>query len=111
MSTKIMVCMADNVMKNNRIYNKGDHREALASEKESNLWKSLETIKKREQEAAAIRLSAEKNKDLKKLQEENAKLKIKIKDLEAALAEKADSKKTKAKVEDAEQVVETQGAE
>lgn len=96
MSTKIMICMVDNVMKNNRIYNKGDHREALATEKETSLWKSLETIKKAEQEAAAIRLSAEKNKDLKKLQDENAKLKLKVKELETSLAEKASQKKEKA---------------
>lgn len=102
MSTKIMVCMADNVMKNNRIYNKGDRREALATEKETGLWKSLETIKKREQEAAAIRLSAEKNKDLKKLQDENAKLKLKVKELEASLAEKASQKKEKSKTTEEE---------
>lgn len=109
MSTKIMICMVDNVMKNNRIYNKGDRREALATEKETGLWKSLETIKKAEQEAAAIRLSAEKSKDLKKLQDENAKLKLKIKDLESALAEKAAPKKTKAKTE--AEIEEEQGAE
>lgn len=97
MSTKIMICMVDNVMKNNRIYNKGDRREALATEKETGLWKSLESIKKAEQEAAAIRLSAEKSKDLKKLQDENAKLKLKVKELEASLAEKASQKKEKAK--------------
>ncbi len=96
MSTKIMVCMADNVMKNNRIYNKGDHREALATEKETGLWKSLETIKKREQEEMAIRLSAQENKDLKKLQEENAKLKLKIKDLEAAASSKKKAAEPKA---------------
>lgn len=95
MSTKTMVCMADNVIKNGRVYNKGEHREALATEKETTLWKDLETIKKREQEAAAIRLSAEKNKDLKKLQDENAKLKLKIKDLESSLAEKSAPKKEK----------------
>lgn len=100
MSTKIMVCMVDNVMKNNRIYNKGDRREALATEKETGLWKDLATIKKREQEEIALRLSAEKSKDLKKLQDENAKLKVKIKDLEAALAEKASQKKEKAKTDD-----------
>lgn len=89
--------MSDNVMKNNRIYNKGDHREALNTEKETGLWKDLETIRKREKEAAAIRLSAEENKNMKKLQEENAKLKIKIKELQAELAEKASQKKEKAK--------------
>lgn len=109
MSTKIMVCMADNVMKNARIYNKGDRREALATEKETGLWKDLETIKKREQEEIAIRLSAEKSKDLKKLQDENAKLKMKIKDLESALAEKAAPKKAKAKTEAESE--EEQGAE
>lgn len=102
MSTKTMVCMVDNVIKNGRVYNKGDHREALATEKETGLWKNLETIKKREQEAAAIRLSAGKNKDLKKLQDENAKLKIKIKDLESSLAEKASQKKEKAKTTEEE---------
>lgn len=101
--------MADNVMKNNRIYNKGDRREALNSEKESGLWKDLETIKKREQEEAAIRLSAEKSKDLKKLQDENAKLKLKIKELEGLLAEKVSQKKEKAKTNNEEK--QPEGAE
>lgn len=102
MSTKIMVCMADNVMKNNRIYNKGDQREALATEKETGLWKSLETIKKREKEEKAIRLAAQENKDLKKLQEENAKLKLKIKDLESAAnpKKKAEPKATPDQTQD-----------
>ena len=109
MSTKIMICMVDNVMKNNRIYNKGDRREALATEKETDLWKSLETIKKAEQEAAAIRLSAEKNKDLKKLQDENVKLKLKVKELETSLAEKASQKKGNAKTD--EESKQSEGAE
>lgn len=100
MSTKTMVCMSDNVMKNNRIYNKGDRREALKTEKETGLWKNLETIEKRRKEEMAIRLSAEENKDLKKLQDENAKLKLKIKDLEAALAEKPAPKKEKGKTDE-----------
>lgn len=111
MSTKTMVCKLDRVMKNGRMYNKGDQREALASEKESSLWEDLATVKKREQDEAAIRLSAEKNKDLKKLQDENAKLKLKIKELETSLAEKAAPKKGKAKTEDDVEVEEVQGAE
>ena len=95
-----MVCMVDRVMKNNRIYNKGDHREALKTEKESSLWKDLETVEKRRKEEMALRLSAAENKDLKKLQDENARLKLKIKDLEASLGKKAPAKEPKAKTEE-----------
>ena len=92
--------MADRVMKNNRIYNKGDQRETLQSEKETTLWKNLETIEKRRKEELAIRLAASENKDLKKLQDENAKLKIKVKELESLLAEKPAPKKEKGKTDE-----------
>lgn len=110
MSIKIMVCMVDNVMKGGRIYKKGDHREAVVAEKDTKLWQSLETVEKRRQQETAARLAAEEQKSLKKLQEENAKLRVKVKDLEAALAEKAPKKQSqKAKAEP--EAVETQDNE
>lgn len=96
MSTKIMICMVDNVMKNGRIYHKGDKRETVKDEKESSLWKNQETVEARRKEEMAARLAAEDTKSLKKLQDENAKLRMKVKDLEASLQEKK-AKKTKEK--------------
>lgn len=74
--------MADNVIKNSRVYNKGDVREALASEKESKLWKDESTLEKEAQERAALHIqSVASSKDTKKMQEENEKLKIRVKEL------------------------------
>ena len=93
MSTKIMICMVDNVMKNGRIYHKGDKRETVKDEKESSLWKNQETVEARRKEEMEARLAAEDNKSLKKLQDENVKLRMKVKDLEASLQEKKAKKK------------------
>lgn len=74
--------MSDNVIKNGRVYNKGDVREALIGEKESKLWKDESTLEKEAQERAALHMqSVASSKDTKKLQEENEKLKIRVKEL------------------------------
>ena len=80
MSTKIMVCMVNNVQKNGRIYYKGDKREALETEPESVLWKSLEYVERAQREEKAVQLEAESIKTVKKLQDENAKLRLKLRD-------------------------------
>ena len=80
MSTKIMVCMVNNVQKNGRIYYKGDKRETLETEPESVLWKSLEHVERAQREEKAVQLEAESIKTVKKLQDENAKLRLKLKE-------------------------------
>ena len=91
--------MVDNVMKNGRIYNKGDKRETVNTEKESALWKDQATVEARRKEEAAARLAAEDIKSTKKLQDENAKLRLKVKELEAALSTNKKKAAPKAKEE------------
>lgn len=79
MATKIMICMVNNVQNNGRIYNKGDKREALKDELETELWHNQETEEKARQDLAEATIAAESIRSVKKLQEENVKLRMEVK--------------------------------